>query len=414
MPPTAAESADELRRRGLRRMRTVCLGLLVLAAVGYALTIHRGSGWPWLNAAAEAAMVGGLADWFAVSALFRRPLGLPIPHTAIIPTRKEALGRSLEAFVTENFLAPEVVRTKVADAMPSARLGSWLTAGTHSERVVAEAARVVRAGLAAVRDDEVDLVVSAVLPRLAEQPLSPAAGRLLAEVVRDGAHHGLVDLVLDEAVRWLEVNGDRVAAVVGSRAPRWSPRWLDGRVAGRVQREAVELVAAVRAHADHPVRLAIDDLLARFAADLQDDPATRERAEALKRRVLDHVAVPVAIGSLWRAVRTSVVEATADAEGPLRRRGVQALRDLGARLGTDAALQVRLDGYAVEAVGYVAAGWGAEIATVISDTIDRWDGRDAARRIELYVGRDLQFIRVNGTVVGALAGLAIHALTVLA
>lgn len=408
-------AGEAARRRGLRRMRGVALTLLLLAAGVLAATEHRGGVAVWLNVAAEAALVGGLADWFAVTALFRYPLGLPIPHTAIIPTRKEALGRSLESFVATNFLAPEVVRAKVAGAQPAARLGRWLAVGSHADRVVAEAGRAVRGAIGLARDDEVAvLITQGVLPRLAEQPLAPVAGRLLGGVVADGTHHGLVDLVLDEALRWLSLNTDRVAEIVGSRAPRWSPGWLDGRVAGRVHREAVAFVTDVRARPEHPARRAIDELLTRLAGDLQDDPATRDRAEALKRRVLANPAVGPAVESLWRALRTSLVAATEDPEGLLSRRGTRAVTDLGDRLSADGELRARLDAYAVDAVGYVVTGWGREIATVISDTVDRWDGRDASRRIESYVGRDLQFIRVNGTVVGALAGLAIHAVTVLA
>ena len=407
-------AADQERRRRLRRMRAVSLALLVVAAVLYLATLHRGDGWVWLNAAAEAAMVGGLADWFAVTALFRHPLGLPIPHTAIIPTRKDALGRSLEDFVATNFLAVDVVREKVAAAEPGRRLGAWLADTTHSARVVAEAARLVRAALRGLHDDEATgLITNALVPRLAEQPLSPVAGRLLGQLVADGAHHGLVDLALDGAHRWLGENGARVAEVVGSRAPRWTPRWVDSQVSGRVQREAIAWVADVRANPAHPARSALDDLLSRLASDLQHDPATQARAETLKRRILTHPQVEVTVGALWRALRAGMVEAVDDPDGLLRRRGLEALGGFGTRLTEDPVWQARLDGYAVDAVGYVVGGYGKELATVISDTVNRWDGRDASRRIELHVGRDLQFIRINGTVVGALVGLAIHAATVL-
>jgi len=410
----AESAADALRRRGLRRMRAVALALLVLAAVIYVLTRDRSGGWGYLNAAAEASMVGALADWFAVTALFRHPLGLPIPHTAIIPTRKEALGRSLEEFVATNFLAEAVVREKVISAQMSRRLGQWLEEPGHATRVVNEAAKVVRGALGVLDDADVAaLVHQAILPRVMSEPVSGLLGHFLDEVVRDGAHHGLVDLAVDEAYRWLSEHENTVAEAVGGRAPWWTPGWVDGCVTRRIHKEALAWLKDVRDRPDHPARKSVDDLLSRLADDLQHDEATMARAEELKRRVLTHPQVEPTIGSLWMAVRRGLVAAIDDPEGLLRQRGVSALISFGQRLGDDAGLRTRLDGYAADAVGYVASSFGPEIATVISDTVSRWDGKEAADKIELHVGRDLQFIRINGTIVGGLAGLTIHALSAL-
>ncbi|MEJ7744057.1 MAG: DUF445 domain-containing protein [Nocardioidaceae bacterium] len=178
---------DEARRTALRRMRGVALGLLLLAAVVFVATLHRDGAWAYVHATAEAAMVGAIADWFAVTALFRHPLGLPIPHTAIIPTRKGALARSLRDFVTENFLSEPVIRQRMADAEVSRRLGSWLTEEAHSERVVTEAAGLLSVGLQRVQDDEVAAILETeLIPRLIKEPLSEIAGRLLGEVVDEG------------------------------------------------------------------------------------------------------------------------------------------------------------------------------------------------------------------------------------
>ncbi|MBO0828137.1 MAG: DUF445 domain-containing protein, partial [Streptosporangiales bacterium] len=299
---SVAVGSDSVRLRGLRRMRALALSLLVLAAMAYVLTLHRGAGWAFLNTAAEAAMVGALADWFAVTALFRRPLGLPIPHTAIIPTRKEALGRSLEQFVAENFLAESVVRDKVSSAGFSLRVGRWLAEPAHSARAVAEAARLVRGGLSVLRDEDVTSLVEQVLiPRLMNESMSPVAGRLLGDVVAERAHHGLVDLALAEIERWLADNPDRVAHLVGTRAPKWSPHWVNERVTRRVEREVVAWVGEVRADREHPARKAFDDLLARLADDLQHDAETMASAERLKRRVLGHPRVGPTATALWNA-----------------------------------------------------------------------------------------------------------------
>lgn len=406
--------ADETRRRGLRRMRTLALSLLLLAAVVFLLTLHRDGAWGFVNAAAEAAMVGALADWFAVTALFRHPMGVPVPHTAIIPTRKDALGQSLQEFVTDHFLTADVARDRVASADVARRLGRWLEDEGHSTRVVAEVATATGKALRVLHPDEVrSLVLGSMLPRLVEEPLSPVAGRLLEEIVRDGAHHGLVDIALVEAHSWLSSNQRTVARVMAARAPWWSPQWLDDKVIDRVHHEALAWVADVRDNPRHPARGALDDLLSQLGRDLQDDPSTMERFEALKTNVLTHPQVGDTVIAVWESVRTALLSALADEDGPLRRRAGEALRSLGQRLQRDDELRARVDGHVTDAVGWVVETYGPEIATVISTTVNRWDGKEAAERIELHVGRDLQFIRINGTVVGGLVGLVIHAVTLL-
>ena len=401
-------AADEGRRRGLRRMRALALGLLLLAAVVYVLTPEDG-GWGYVHATAEASMVGAIADWFAVTALFRHPLGLPIPHTALIPRRKQALGVSLQQFVTDNFLSEQVVRDRVAGAEISQRVGEWLEDPAHCARVVHEGSRASRLALARVSDTDVAaLVVHELVPRLLAEPLSPAAGGLLAEVVRDRAHHGLVDLVLIEAADWLSDNEETVARVVSTRAPWWSPQWLDERVTHRIHTELVGWVSDVRDDPAHPARLALDSWLAQLAEDLQHDPETRASAERLKARLLGQPRVVGTSIALWNALRRALDTSLADPDSAVRVRAEVAVSDLGARLRDDAELRARIDGYLADAAAFVVTTYGDEITTVITDTVDRWDGDEAARRIELHVGRDLQFIRINGTLVGGLAGLLIH------
>ena len=401
--------ADQQRALGLRRMRLVAISLLGVAAIGFLVTLDH-TGWlGFVNAGCEAAMVGALADWFAVTALFRHPLGLPIPHTAIIPKRKEALGRSLQDFVSENFLVSSIVRERVLAAGVSRRVGEWLASGNHAERVVTEASSLVRGGLAVMNDtDIVTLTQHVLIPRLNEEQLAPAAGHLLGRIVDDGAHHPLVDLVVAEAHRWLLVNRGRVSGAIKTRAPWWTPRWVDDRVTRRLHAEVIAWLEEIRDDPDHPARQAVDDALRKLADDLLSDPEVQARAEGLKRRLLAHEQVPQTVLRLWNALRAALVEAISDEDGILRQRGVAAVRDLAGRLSTDEGLQGRFDGYAADAAVYVIDSFGPEIASVISDTVNRWDGKEAANRIELHVGRDLQFIRINGTVVGALVGLVIH------
>jgi uncharacterized membrane-anchored protein YjiN (DUF445 family) len=414
-PVTPAGGSDTRRRTELRRMKLIATALLLAAAAVYAGTLH-GTGWlGYLNTTAEAAMVGAIADWFAVTALFRHPLGLPIPHTAIIPTRKDALGRNLEEFVATNFLAEDVVRGRVARAGVTRRLGSWLAGPQHAERVGAELANLARGALRLARDEQVvALVEQVVLKRLVDRPWGPPAGRLLHRIVTDRAHHRLVDVGVAHLHEWLATHEEVIVRLVLDRAPLWTPQWLDQRIAARAYKELVAFAADVRVDPEHRMRKALDDLLARFADDLQHDPATMARAEAVKEQLVAHPDVRAGVTQLWVTVRTVLTEAVDDPGSDLRLRLVDALTGLGHRLGEDPGLQQVVDRYLEDAAGYLVRSYRDEVVTVISETVQRWDAAEASRRIELHVGRDLQFIRINGTVVGGLAGLLIHTVTVLA
>ncbi len=421
-PPRPAAAApavdpDAQKRRDLRRMKAFATGLLLFAVVVYAVTIsweHTGApGWvPYLSAAAEAAMVGALADWFAVTALFKHPLGLPIPHTALIRTRKDALGKSLQSFVSSNFLVEDVVRGKVAGLGVASRLGSWLADPAHAERVTGELATLARAAVTVLRDDAVQAVLEqTVVRRFVERPWGPAAGKLLGEVVQGGDHHKLVDLGLDEAYTWLLENREKIALMVTEQAPSWSPRFIDDRIASRVFNELTRVVREVRNDPKHRARIALDDLLIRFAEDLRSDPYTMDRAEAVKRRLLEHPEVRGAMSRLLSTGRAMVLQAIDDPASELRIRVRDGLAALGRRLQDDPELRGKVDGWAQDAVGFAVRNYADDISSLISETVERWDAAEASRKIELQVGRDLQFIRINGTVVGALAGLAIHTLS---
>ena len=410
---TPDPAADARRRRGLRRMRTWAVSLLLLAAVVYLVTLGQGGLLGFVNAGAEASMVGAMADWFAVTALFKHPLGVPVPHTALIPKRKDELGRSLEEFVGENFLHDGIIRERVASAAISERVGAWLADPAHVRRVVDEVSEVAAIGLGKVRDEHVsDLVTEALIPRFREEPVAPLAGGLLAEVVRDGVHQGVVDLALDELHGWLLEHPDTVAEVLEQRAPWWAPPRLNDAVTRRVTSELVTWLAEIRAQPGHRARLAFDSMLIQLADDLQHDPETRERTERLKERLLDHPQVLESSIALWNALRRALQASLLDPDGAVRERLARELTAFGVRLREDAELRGRIDGSAADLSVFVVDRYGAELTSVITHTVQRWDGREAARRIELHVGRDLQFIRINGTIVGGLVGLVIHAVTV--
>ena len=403
---------DEARRRGLRQMRTVAVGLLLLAACVYAATLGRDGFWGFVNAGAEVSMVGAIADWFAVTALFKHPLGLPIPHTALIPRRKDELGKGLEEFVGENFLQEAVIRERVAAATISARVGNWLSDPANARRVVDEASDVAAIALGNVRDDHIaDLVTEAMVPRFREEPIAPLLGTTLMEVLHDDLHHGVVDLVVEEMHRWLVDNPDTFARVLGERAPWWAPPKLNDAVTTRIHTEAVAWVEDIRDDAHHRAREALDSMLGQLAHDLLNDAETQERAEAFKVRLLDHPQVVTTAISLWKAMRSALLVSIRDRDGAVRQRLLAELTAFSERLGHDAALRERLDRTAADLTVFMIERYGAELTTVITHTIERWDGKEAARRIELHVGRDLQFIRINGTIVGGLVGVVIHAVS---
>ena len=404
--------ADQVRRQGLIRMKAGATALLLVAAVVYVLARRAaGPGWVgYVEAAAEAGMVGGLADWFAVTALFRHPLGLPIPHTAIIPTRKDALGRNLSDFVGTNFLSEQVIRERLRNAEVPRRLGRWLAEPEHAARVTAELARALRGAVDVLRDEDVRAVLEpVVLRRLAALPVGPTLGRLLAQVVADKAHHRLVDLVAAAVDDWLAANREQVIDLVARQAPAWSPEFVDRAVAARIYAELARISAEVRAQPEHAIRQALDRLLARFADDLSNDPATIERASGVLESLLAQPEVRRAFGDVISAGRRLLLEMVDDPDGELRARLSGALADLGRRLDTDDALRTRVDAIVADAAGYVVTHYRDELTRTITDTVERWDGVETARKVELAVGRDLQFIRINGTVVGALAGVIIHA-----
>ena len=407
-------AADAEKQRGVRRMKTTATGLLLFVALVYVLATWAGhsgeTGWPgYVAAAAEAGMVGALADWFAVTALFRHPLGLPIPHTAIIPTKKDQLGASLGSFVGENFLSGGVVRDRMRALAIGGRVGAWLAEPEHADRVTEELATALRGALTVLRDSDVQAVVGEAITRRANAvEIAPGIGAMLERIVADGGHRRVVDLICVKAHDWLIEHGDSVLEAVQGGAPGWTPRFVDRRVGERVYKELLRFVTEMRDMPGHPARGSIDAFLTDFAADLRTDPDTRARVERLKSEILGRREVQDVIASAWSSVRTMIIAAAEDEQSELRLRARASLMSLGARLATDGRVQAKVDGWLEDAAVYVVTTYSAEITSLISDTVAGWDADQTSKKIEAHIGRDLQFIRINGTVVGALAGLVIY------
>ncbi|WP_203135936.1 DUF445 domain-containing protein [Microbacterium sp. JZ31] len=403
--------ADQERLRGLRRMKAVALGALlfmaVLFAFGFALQ-DRITAFAYIRAAAEGGMVGALADWFAVTALFRRPLGLPIPHTAIIPTRKDEIGRNLGEFVETNFLEAGVVRTKLASTPISARLGAWLRQPAHAERIASEGAAVAQGVLRALSDDDVRDVIETLARRhLIEPGWGDPLGGWLERVIDTGAHHGAVDLAAETVEAWLEANPEAFQGLVSRRLPSWVPSIAQRLVDHTVYNEAVTFVRALRTDPAHPARRAIDGYLSRLAQNLQHDDATRGRLEQAKSTLFDSPGVRRLAAEAWGAAKQGLLRELEQPDSALRMRLRDALAEIGARLEEEPSLRARVDTWVTDAAVFIVDRYRHDIASLISDTVERWDPQETTEKIELMVGRDLQYIRLNGTVVGALAGLVI-------
>lgn len=406
--------ADRERRRALRRMKAVALGFLIGATVIFlacAWAQSRGAGnWVgYVRAAAEAGMVGALADWFAVTALFKHPLGIPIPHTAIIKRKKDQLGEGLGTFVRENFMSAEVVATKLRDAEIAGRVGKWLCEYRHAERVAAEASTVLRVLVEMLRDEDVQHVLDRmIVKRIAEPQWGPPVGRVLSGLLAEQRQEALLQLLADRAFQWSLNAGEVIERVIERDSPTWSPRWVDHLVGDRIHRELMDFTDKVRRDPNHELRRSATKFLFEFADDLQYDQATIARAEKVKEQIMARDEVTKAAETAWSAAKRIVLESVEDPSSALRTRIADSVVRVGESLRDDADLRDKVDGWIIRAAQHLVSQYGTEITAIITETIERWDADEASRRIELHVGRDLQFIRINGTVVGSLAGLVIY------
>jgi uncharacterized membrane-anchored protein YjiN (DUF445 family) len=399
----------------LRRMKLIAAALLVGAAVVYVVcrTVWDGAGAAgYVQAAAEASMVGGLADWFAVTALFRYPLGLPIPHTAIIPRKKDQIGEGLAGFVSEHFLTPEIVGERMAAARVPQRVGAWLADPEHARQVAEELSGAV-GGLATVlRDDELrNAVATFADKRLRELEVSPLLSRVLEAACNSGQHQAALTVMLRGLMRFLEDNRSVFRRRLSEESPEWVPDWVDDRVFHKGFTALQSFLADVTTQDDHELRRTFDTQLRAFAERLRSDPAQRARIEQAKLQLLDRPDVREWLTTLWTNLKKLIVDGAADPDSDLRRSVESLTVRAGEVLRDDAAVGAKVDEALQRLTGHVVTHYATDVAGVISATVQRWDTAETSRRLELQVGRDLQFIRINGTVVGALAGLVIYSVS---
>jgi uncharacterized membrane-anchored protein YjiN (DUF445 family) len=406
---------DRARLRALRRMKAIAGGLLVAAAIVYVLcrTLTDGHGvWGYLQAAAEASMVGGLADWFAVTALFRHPLGLPIPHTAIIPRKKDDIGAGLADFVSEHFLTPTIIGERLAMARVPQRVGDWLADPAHARQVADELSNAVGGMASVLHDDELRNAVATFADKwLRQLDASPHLARLLEAVCDSGQHQLALTSGLRGLIRFLDANRAVLRRRLADESPEWVPEWVDDRVFAKGFSALQLFLAEVAADDSHELRKTFDAQLRALADRLRNDPEQAARIELAKVQLLDRPDVREWLTTLWTNLKKLIVDGAADPDSDLRR-SVQSLTvRAGEALRDDPAVGAKIDEVLQRVSGHVVTQYADDLAGVISATVERWDTEETSRRLELQVGRDLQFIRLNGTVVGSLAGLAIYAIS---
>src|SRR3954453_20382281 len=400
------------RLRALRRMKLFAGGLLLFAAGVYVVCRAVGDGngaWGYVQAAAEASMVGGLADWFAVTALFRHPLGLPIPHTAIIPAQKDQIGEGLATFVQQYFLTTEIVAERVSAARVPQRVGQWLAEPAHAHRLANELSNAISGTANVLRDDEIrDSVASFVEKRLRETDFSPLLAKLIDAVCDAGQHQAALTSALKGTRHFLDQNRGVLRQRVGEESPEWVPEWLDERVFNRGFALLQSFLSDVIADPDHALRKGYDAQLRSLAERLRTDPEQVAKVEAAKLELLDHPDIRGHLANVWSMAKEMLLAGAADPQSELRRSAESLTVRLGEVLRDDPTVGAKVDEALQRLAGHIATNYADDLTDVISTTVARWDTEETSRRLEMQVGRDLQFIRINGTVVGALAGLAIY------
>ena len=404
---------------GAQGMKVVATGLLVVMAAVFLVSRALQPQFAWLayvKAFAEAAMVGGLADWFAVTALFRHPLGLPIPHTAIIPRNKDRIGEALATFLRENFLIPAVVARRMQRLDVAAAAGRFLqTPAGEGTRIRAGASRLIADIFDSLDDERLGgIVKGAISSRLRAMEVSPLLGHALASAINEDRHVPMLEAAIRWTARALDANEQLIREMVHKKA-NWILKLagLEAKLADAIVDGLRKLTAEMSTDPAHPVRLKIEEALAQLANDLQTRPETRARVEAIKEQLLDNKSVSLWLDALWQKGREAIVKAARNPDAVLAGKLGEILKSMGGTLEKDARIRAAINQFARRAVVGMAASYGGSIVKLVSETVRGWDARTVTARLEAAVGRDLQYIRINGTLVGGMVGLVLHALDAL-
>src|SRR5215212_275461 len=404
---------------GARGMKIAATGLLVVMAAVFAAARAlepRYPGLAYVKAFAEAAMVGGLADWFAVTALFRHPLGLPIPHTAIIPRNKDRIGEALANFLKENFLIPSVVARRMRNIDVAGAAGRFLqTPAGEGTRIRAGASRLIADIFESLDDERLGgLVKSSIAGRIRKMEVSHLLGHALASAINEDRHVPMLEAAIRWMARALDTNEPLIREMVHKKA-NWVLKLagLDAKLADAIIDGLRKLTVEMSTDPAHPVRRKVEEALAQLANDLQTKPETRARVEAMKEELLANKSVSLWLDTLWQKGREAIIQAARNPDAALAGKLGEILRTMGGTLEKDARIRSAINQFARRAVVGMAASYGSSIVKLVSETIRSWDARTVTARLEAAVGRDLQYIRINGTLVGGLVGVILHAIDTL-
>ena len=399
---------------GAQGTKVAATGLLVvMAAVFFAARAFeaRYPALAYVKAFAEAAMVGGLADWFAVTALFRHPLGLPIPHTAIIPRNKDRIGEALATFLKENFLIPSVVARRMRNIDVAGATGRFLqTPAGEGTRIRAGASRLIADIFESLDDERLGgIVKGAISSRLRKMEVSPLLGHALASAINEDRHVPMLEAGIRWMARALDANEQLIREMVHKKA-NWVLKLagLDAKLADAIVDGLRKLTVEMSTDPAHPVRQKFEEALAQLANDLQTRPETRERVENIKDQLLDNKSVSLWLDTLWQKGREAIIKAARNPDAVLAGKLGEILKSMGATLESDARIHNAINQFARRAVVGLSASYGSSIVKLVSETIRGWDARTVTARLEAAVGRDLQYIRINGTLVGGMVGLVLH------
>ncbi|MBB6124509.1 DUF445 domain-containing protein [Sphingobium subterraneum] len=409
-------NSDQLvNNRGIYRAATALLLGMAALFVLARLLADRHPAWGFVQAFAEAAMVGGLADWFAVTALFRHPLGLPIPHTAIIPRNKDRIGDALAVFLRSNFLTPRVVARRMARWDVASALGRFLTQPTGVAGRLRRGASRLAADLLEALDHERlgGMAKGALVQRLSALDLAPLLGQAMEAAMRDNRHAPVLDGMIRWASRMLDAQSDMIRAMVHEKSGTLLRlTGLDETLANAIIDGLLRLLAEMEEDSDHPIRLKAQEGLENLAHRLQHDPATQAKVAAIRDEIIANPAMQRWIDGLWEQARQALLKAARDPQAALAGRLGEVLNQMGGTLLNDAALRMVINRFARRTAVGMTASYGDNIVKLVSETIRGWDARTVTERLETTVGRDLQYIRINGTLVGGLVGLGIHAVEI--
>lgn len=417
----------DLRKRLLIRNKAIATGLMIGAAILFVIArTQKGTGaWEWVAAFAEAAMVGALADWFAVVALFRHPLGIPIPHTAIIKNKKDAIAGNLADFIRDKFLAPETLIGKLRASNPAERFATYLTSGTNADGIAHGLARVLSDSLGFLDDDRVQKILRALInDRIESFDLSSSAGTLLDTLRNDNRHQIVLDELLNRAAVWLSTEeaqaklANSIDTMITKDYPLLSHfipnRDQFSKGAGeKIVRRINEYIQAVNADQTHELRQKFDAVVTDFVSRLKTDQALRSKIEAVKLEAVQNPFLADYVKNLGSDLKNWLSTDLKQPHSKIQEKIAAVVCGLGGTLAANRELQASLNEHLEMLVHTYGDSVRTAIAKHISDTVQQWENDEYVNEIELSIGSDLQFIRMNGTLVGGVIGILLHAVAVL-